>query len=119
MGDDSIPGIPPGDLLVNVYVRPHQTFRREGDSLIIEKSISVWDALVGSTLNINTLDGKSLDITIPPGTQPETVLSCRGEGLPNIRSKHRGNLLLKIKVTVPRNLTPEQITKIKEIRDGI
>lgn len=119
MGDDSIPGIPAGDLLVNVYVRLHPTFRREGDSLIVEKSISVWDALVGSTVNIKTLDGKNLDITIPAGTQPETVLSCRGEGLPNVRTRQRGNLLLKIKVNIPRNLTPEQIAKVKEIKDGI
>jgi DnaJ-class molecular chaperone len=47
------------------------------------------------------------------------VLSCRGEGLPNIRTKQRGNLLIKIKVSIPRNLSQEQLEKVKEIKDGI
>lgn len=119
MGDNSIPDVRPGDLIVNVVVRPDQTFRREGDSLIVEKTISVWDALVGVSLNVQTIDKKNLDISIPAGTQPETVLSCRGEGLPNIRSKQRGNLLIKIKVNVPKNLTKEQIAKIQELKNGI
>ena len=99
MGDDSIPDLRPGDLIVNIFVRPHHLFRREGDSLVYEKEISVWDAMMGAALNLETLDGRSIAINIPPGTQPDTVLSCRGEGLPNIRNKIRGNLLIKIKIT--------------------
>jgi DnaJ-class molecular chaperone len=119
MGDNSVPSARPGDLLVNVFVRPHPTFRREGDSLIVEKTISVWEALLGVSVEIFTLDKKNLNITIPSGTQPDTVLSCRGEGLPNMRSKQRGNLLVKIKVSIPRNLSIEQMQKIKVLKDGI
>ena len=118
MGDDSIPNMKPGDLIVNVMVREHNVFRREGTSLIVDKEISVWDALVGTNLEIYTLDNKTLSITIPPGTQPETVLSCRGEGLPNMRSKARGNLLIKIKVAVPKNLSNKQIELINKIKTG-
>jgi len=118
MGDDSIPNMKPGDLIVNVMVREHNVFRREGTSLIVDKEISVWDALVGTNLDIYTLDNKTLSITIPPGTQPETVLSCRGEGLPNMRSKARGNLLIKIKVAVPKNLSNKQIELINKIKTG-
>jgi DnaJ-class molecular chaperone len=117
MGDDSISGIPPGDLHVNVYVKLHPLFKREGDSLVYEKSISVWDALLGTTINIDTLNGKNLDITVPPGTQPETILSCRGEGLPNMRTRQRGNLLIKIKVSIPKNLSFSQLTKIQQLKD--
>ena len=117
MGDDAIPGIPPGDLIVNVYVRPHKVFRRDYDSLIYESQVSAWDAMVGSSISIKTIDGKNLDITVPAGTQPDTVLSCRGEGLPNIRTKQRGNLLIKIKVAIPRNLSKEQIEKVKKFKD--
>jgi DnaJ-class molecular chaperone len=116
MGDASITNARPGDLLVNVFIRPHPTFRREGDSIIVEKTISVWDALLGIPLEIVTLDGKTLNITIPPGTQPDTVLSCRGEGLPNMRSKARGNLLIKVKINVPKNLSAEQIETIKQLK---
>ena len=119
MGDDSIQGIPPGDLIVNVYIRPHRLFRRDGDSLIYEKAITVWEAITGSVINIDTLDGKSLDITVPAGTQPDTILSCRNEGLPNIRTKQRGNLLIRIKVSIPKNLTAQQLEKVNEIKDGI
>jgi curved DNA-binding protein len=119
MGDNSIPGIPPGDLIVNIRVAPHPIFRREGDSLLVEKDISVWDAILGCNLDLQTLDNKNLSIAIPAGTQPETVLSCRNEGVPNMRNRQRGNLLIKIKVSVPRNLTENQITAIENLKNGI
>ena len=119
MGDASIPGIPPGDLIVNIRVAPHPIFRRDGDSLLVEKDILVWDAMLGCNLTLQTLDGKNLNITVPPGTQPETVLSCRNEGIPNMRNRQRGNLLIKIKVTVPKNLTANQITVIENLKNGV
>jgi curved DNA-binding protein len=119
MGDASIPDLRPGDLIVNIYIKPHPVFRREGESLVIEKTVSVWDALAGAGLEIQTLDNKNLNITIPPGTQPDTVLSCRGEGLPNMRTKQRGNLLIRIKVLIPKNLTSAQIAKVHELKNGI
>jgi curved DNA-binding protein len=119
MGDNAIPGIPPGDLIVNIRVIPHPIFRREGDSLVVEKDISVWDALLGCNLTLQTLDGKSLNITVPSGTQPETVLSCRNEGVPNMRNRQRGNLLIKIKVVVPRNLTASQLASIENLKNDI
>lgn len=118
MGDDSIQNLRPGDLLVNVMIREHKLFRREGTSLLIDKEISVWDALLGTSLEIKTLDNKTLSINIPAGTQPETMLSCKGEGLPNMRTKVRGNLLIKIKLTVPKNLSSTQIEMIKQIKTG-
>ena len=118
MGDDSIPSLRPGDLFVNVLIRNHPIFRREGTSLIFEKEISVWDAILGTTLNIKTLDEKTLSITIPAGTQPDTVLSCRGEGLPHMRTKQRGNLLIKVKVKIPKNLTADQKQSIENLKNN-
>lgn len=115
LGDDSIAGVPPGDLIMNIAVRPHRTFRREGDSLVIEKQISVWDAILGTKIDIHTLDGKVLNLTIPSGIQPETVLSCNGEGLPNMQTKRRGNLLIKIKIKIPTDLTPDQLLHVQAI----
>jgi len=59
-----------------------------------------------------------LEINIPAGTKPDTILGCRGEGLPNVRSKIRGNLQIKIKAEMP-NLSSEQLKKISDIRNGI
>jgi curved DNA-binding protein len=119
MGDNSIPDVRAGDLIVNVLIRHHATFKREGTSLVIEKQVSVWDALLGTSINIETLDQKTLSINIPAGTQPDTVMSCRGEGLPHMRTRQRGNLLIKIKVVVPKELTISQKQMIEQIRNGI
>jgi curved DNA-binding protein len=116
MGDNSIPDVRPGDLIVNVFVRPHASFKREGDNIILEKQVSVWDAILGSELEITTLDKKTLKMAIPQGTQPDTVMSCRGEGLPNVRTKQRGNLLIKLKVNVPKNLNSDQKKLIEELK---
>ena len=118
MGDDSLRDLRPGDLLVNVMVRSHSRFRREGPNIVHERSVSVWDALLGTSIEIITLDNKKLNVTIPTGCQPDTVLSCKGEGLPHMRSQLRGNLYVKIKVDIPRNLTSDQIEKIKSIKNN-
>lgn len=119
MGDDSVRDLKPGDLIVNVNVMQHPKFRREYSNLVVEHPISAWDAMLGTQTNIETLDGKTLTINIPPGTNPGTILSCRGEGLPAMRTRNRGNLLISIKVDIPKNLTPLQIEKIKEIKNNI
>ncbi len=119
MGDNSIKNMRPGDLIVNIHVRPHRTFRRSGADIITEHTISVWDAILGTTLSVTTLDGRQLDITVPPGTQPETVLSCNGYGLPHLRARVKGNLLIKIKIEIPKNLNQDTIEKVKNIKNGI
>lgn len=115
IGDDSIPGIPPGDLIVHVTVRPHPVFKRDGTNILVEKYISIIDAITGSTISIETLDKKTLNITVPKGTQPDTILSCRAEGLPNSRTKARGNLFIKIKVSIPSDLEQSKINELKKI----
>jgi curved DNA-binding protein len=119
MGDDSVKGIRPGDLLVNVYVRPHQKFHREGSSLIAELVISAWDAVLGTNYVVKSLDGKDLDIKIPAGTQPGQVVRCQGYGLPDMRTKQRGSMMIKIKVEIPKNLTTEQQQLVEKIRNGV
>jgi DnaJ-class molecular chaperone len=119
IGDDTFKDSRPGDLLVNIIIRPHKSFRREGDNIICEKIISVWDALLGMNLQVETLENKKIDIIIPPGTQPDTVLGCKGEGLPNIRTKIKGSLLIKIKIDIPKMISDSQKELIKKIKNGI
>ena len=118
MGDHSIKEAPPGDLIVNVQVARHARFQREGDNLVYNHTISVWDALLGGTIRLETLEKRTIDVGIPPGTQPNTVLSCRTEGLPNVRSRQRGNLLINISVEIPKNLSQDQIAAIKSIQQN-
>ena len=119
MGDSSIPSLRPGDLIVNVFVADHPIFRREGATLFLEKEISVWDAILGTSVEITTLDLKKLSINIPQGTQPDTTLRITGEGLPNMRTRQKGHLMLKIKVLIPKNLNNNQIEQIKQLKEGI
>jgi len=119
MGDDAVRELRPGDLIVNINVRPHSRFRREHSDIIIEKVVTVWDAIIGSSLDIETLDGKMLTISVPQGTKHGTILSCRGEGLPIMRSRNRGNLLIMIKVDMPTNLSASQLDKVKLLRDTL
>lgn len=119
MGDQSLNGLPAGDLIVNIRIASHPEFYRDHTNLICEKRISVWDALLGTKVLIKTLDNKQLDINIPPGTQPDTVMSCSGEGLPHMRSGKRGNLLIRIKVDIPKNLSKEQLNRIENIKNAI
>ena len=119
MGDDSLRDSPAGDLIVNVFVENHVKFSRDGDQLIYNHLISAWDAMLGTNLQIDLLDKRNIDIVIPPGTQPETVLSCKGEGIPNLRSKRRGNLLIKISVSIPKILSNGDRTAIENLKNHV
>lgn len=116
MGDSSIPNIPAGDLIVNIRVIPHRLYKREGDNIVIEKTVSAWEAMLGSTIDIETLDHKKLEISVPAGCQPDTVLSCKGEGLPNMRNRQRGHLLVRIKVKIPKIIDNSQIDLINTLK---
>ena len=117
MGDHSMPDLPPGDLIVNIRINPHPVFQRENDMLLVKKTISVWDAILGTNLTINTIDKKTLNILVPPGTQPDTMLSCKGEGMVNVRTRQRGNLLIKILVEIPRTLNQNSIDIVKDLKN--
>lgn len=119
LGDNSVPGLPAGDLIVNIRIVNRTEFRRDGDSLLIERHISVWDAILGCNIDIVTIDGKNLQIAVPPGTQSETILSCKNEGMPNMKTRQRGNLLLRIRIHIPRNLTSEQKQKIEKLKNEL
>jgi len=119
MGDDSHRGLKIGDVIITVRIRNHPIFERHGDNILCEATVGVIDLILGGQTVVQTLSGKNLTINVPAGTQPDTVLSCKGEGLPNLRTKIRGNLLVKIKGIVPRNLSQAQKDKLERLRNGI
>jgi DnaJ-class molecular chaperone len=119
MGDDSLKHIPAGNLIVYIKVQRHPRFERHRDDLHTEQQVSVWDCLIGSRITVKTIDGRNLNVNIPPGTQPETIMRVTGEGIPNVRTHQRGNLLLKIKTVIPKNLNPEQKEQIRILKDSL
>lgn len=118
MGDDSIQGVPPGDLIINIRVMPHQRFVRDRNNLILDYPLSIWDAILGTDIEVETLDRRKLTITIPSGSQPESMFSCRGEGMPDVQGRGKGNLFVRLKITVPKVATEEQKRKIMEMKNG-
>lgn len=118
IGDDSISGIPRGDVHLTVSILPNNVFQRVGDDLIKEVVISAYDAILGKSVEIETIDQKHLMININPGIQPGTTLKLHGQGMPNIKDpRFRGNLLLKINVFIPTNLTEHQKILIEQVRN--
>ena len=116
MGDDSVPNLPRGDLMLTVNVMDHPTFRRQGDDLVQEYVIDCIDAMLGKTISVTTLDRRNLETMVPEGTQHDAVLSLNGFGMPNFNDPtRRGRLLLRIKVQVP-TLTEDQKEKLRGVR---
>ncbi len=111
-------GAPAGDLYVLVRVRPDDRFVREGDDLITALDVAAPLASLGATLQAPTLEG-SASVQVPAGTQPGTVLSVRGEGMPALRGGRRGNLRVVVNIVVPRNLDDAQRELLAQLNDSL
>lgn len=106
-GDAGRRGGPQGDLYVAVIVKPHAIFERQGDNLILDKSISFPLAALGGTAKIPTLDGE-VELDVPAGTQPGSVLRFRDKGMPKLRYRGKGDLMVRINVRVPTRLSAKE-----------
>ena len=106
-GEAGPAGAPPGDLYVEVRVRPHPIFERDGDDLHCEVPIRISQAALGDTVRVPTLDGEA-EIRIPAETQSGKVFRLCDKGVRSVRSRARGDLYCKVVVETPVNLTAEQ-----------
>jgi DnaJ-class molecular chaperone len=95
-----------GDALIELTLRPHPLFRREGDALVMDLPISVPDAVLGGKVEAPTPDGP-VTLTIPKGSNSGGVLRLKGRGLPEPKSGKRGDLLARLMVTLPEAPDPE------------
>ena len=113
-GDAGTLGGPPGDLYVEISVKDHKLFERDGDDLFHELAIPFTLAVLGGTIEVPTLNGK-VSLKIPSGTQSNKTFRIKDKGMPNLRSNNRsGNLYARINIEVPTKLTSEQRTKLVE-----
>jgi molecular chaperone DnaJ len=107
MGEAGERGGPPGDLYVYVSVAAHDVFERDGADLHCETAISFTQAALGATLEIEALDGVAT-LKIPAGTQTGTTFRIGARGVPRLRGRGRGDLIVNIRVAIPRKLTRKQ-----------
>ncbi len=111
------PGGPPGDLIVVIRTEDDPRFERRGDHLHRLEKIGVADAVLGTKLDVPTLVGQ-VEMKVPPGTQPGTVMRLANEGLPNFRSGRRGDIYIRIQVEIPKKPSSEErklYEKLKEL----
>ncbi len=106
-GEAGPAGTPPGDLYVEVRVRPHAIFERDGDDLHCEVPIRISQAALGDTVRVPTLGGE-VELRIPAETQSGKVFRLRDRGVKSVRSRAPGDLYCKVAVETPVNLTAEQ-----------
>ena len=116
MGDDSVGNVPRGDIHLAVHVMPHNRFERKNDDLYINLDVSCLEAIVGCSKQFDTIEGTTLEINIPAGTQPGQIMSVQGYGMPLMSDpRMRGRLMLQINITIPRTLTDDQKDLIRQI----
>jgi len=106
-----------GDLYVFVTVKPHAIFRREGDDIFIEVPIGFSQAALGAEIEVPTLFGKA-KFTVPAGTQTNTAFRMKGEGMPHVRGRGKGDQLIRVTVRTPTNLSEKQKKALAELGDG-
>ncbi|MGA2282233.1 MAG: DnaJ C-terminal domain-containing protein [Candidatus Dormibacteria bacterium] len=97
-----------GDLLVRVRLRPHHTFTREGDNLRVNVPVPLGVALLGGSVEVPTLGGKRVALTVPAETQNGARLRLRGLGMPRLKGEATGDLIAEVDVRLPVPLTAEQ-----------
>lgn len=114
MGGDQFQ-MPRGDLMVQIKIVKHPEFDVDGSNLITTKRVSVFDLVVGRTIEILTPEDRIVKLTIPPKTNPETVLKITGYGLPDRRTGRQGHVLVRLKGVIPDDIPDEVLSKLKEI----
>jgi DnaJ-class molecular chaperone with C-terminal Zn finger domain len=112
-GAPSSSGGPAGDLYLKVHVAEHPVFQRAEEDLVVEHRIPFSEACLGTTIEVTTLDGKKFNVKVPAGVQQEAKLRIKGHGLPTGPIGHRGDLLVKIAVRIPKTLSSEQEEAVK------
>lgn len=116
-GSPSPMGGQPGDLYLHVNVEPHALFQREGNNLVIEKAIPFSSAVLGTEIDVPTLNGKQFKVKVPAGIQPQSKLRLKGYGLPAGPYGPHGDILVKIAVEVPKKLNKAQKKLLHELAE--
>ena len=117
-GEPGLRGGPAGDLYVYISVRPHKLFKRDHFDLHCEIPISFTQAALGGEIDVPTLEG-SVKYNIPEGTQNDTVLRIRGQGITQLRGSGKGDLYIKVRVEVPKRLSDKQKDLLRQFEDSL
>jgi molecular chaperone DnaJ len=117
-GEPGLNGGPAGDLYVEIHVKPHSVFEREGDDLHCQVPISFTTAALGGDIQVPTLGG-SASITVPEGTQSGKTFRLRGKGIKGVRSSYPGDLYCHVALETPVRLTDKQRQLLRDLETSM
>jgi curved DNA-binding protein len=118
-GKEGRNGGSPGDLYLQVTVREHPLFSQEGDDLIVEKEINFSEAVLGTTIEVPTLEGMK-KVKVPPGTQSHTKMRLKGLGMPHFQGEGKGDEYVKVIVKIPKKVSEKSRGLIQDLaKEGI
>jgi curved DNA-binding protein len=106
-----------GDLIVRIHVMPDNRFKRDGDDLVMDVKVKPSEALLGTSIQVETLEGKTLMLKVPSGTTGSTRLRVKGYGAPSAKSGTRGDLFVRITVDAPDTLSERQKELLKALAE--
>lgn len=106
-GERGYNGGPNGDLFIEIIINPHPHFKRDGNNIRITIPLSFIDATLGTTIEVPTVYG-DVEVTVPPGTQPDNILKLRGKGIKDMRSGNPGDQFIHLEIATPKYLTKKQ-----------
>jgi curved DNA-binding protein len=118
LGDNSVKQLPRGDLHVKIIVEKHKTFVRDRSHIRTKCSINVLELILGTEIIVNDLLGNNINVKIPKGTNPGTIMSIAGHGLPDMNTGRPGNLYLEIKGITPKIDDWDMLEEVKKLNDG-
>jgi len=118
LGDDSISGLPNGNLILKVKIRRDPIWQRDGNNIHAIRQINVLDFIVGTIIEVVTPINRKFSLTVPAGTKPGTTFSITGHGIPDVHTKRLGNIHIKLDAKMPI-LNEQEMNQIKDIRNGI
>jgi DnaJ-class molecular chaperone len=114
-GQPGANGGAPGDLFLIISVTPDPTFERKGEDILTDAPTPLYAAILGGEAPVTMPDGKRVLLTIPPETQNGQIFRLAGKGMPRLKGEGAGNLLARIQVILPRNLSPQERQRFEEL----
>lgn len=115
-GEAGVRGTPAGDLYVHVKVQNDPRFERQEDDLVAERSLDIAEAALGTTLELQTISGEATRIKIPAGVQHGAMFRVRDKGMPKLHGRGHGDLIVRVKIAVPKDLTGRQRELLEELQ---
>jgi molecular chaperone DnaJ len=115
-GERGVNGGPNGDLYIEITVKPHSTFTRQGDDIYISVPVSAIDATIGTTIQVPTVYG-DVELKIPEGTQPNTKFRLKGKGVKNRRG-YQGDEYVEVQVEIPKRVSKKDRELYEKLRNS-